>query len=110
MPTTAIPTRYIDPTTIECIEVEVTAGGGYVRVGTGGRTTQRSPGASTHLIYSESSGPGEAVSIQVTPPHGNVTRADTLSAELVEATGPGVRVTETNRTCDVSCPGGSGGN
>jgi hypothetical protein len=102
--------QFAGNTTIEYVTVEITAENGYVRVGTGGPATQLSPGASTHLTFEGPYEPGEAASIQVKPPHGNVTGADELSVELIEARGSGVRITEASRTYDVYCPGGSGGN
>jgi len=92
--------------TIERVEVEVTAVEGYVRVGTGGPSTQLSPGASTRLVFEGPYEPGESASIQIEPPTGNVSGADALAVELVEATGPRVRVSETRVTYELSCPGG----
>jgi hypothetical protein len=96
-------------TTIERVEVEVTAVEGAVRVGTGGPATQLSSGASARLTFDGPYEPGESASIQIKPPRGNVSSADTLAVELVEATGSGVRVAETSLTYEVSCPGGDGG-
>lgn len=90
-------------TTIEHIRVTVTAIGGYIRVGTGGRATNLSEGESTELTFSGQYEPGESASIQVKPPGGNVTAADELAVELLEATGEGVRVTDTQQTYDVFC-------
>jgi hypothetical protein len=99
--------QFAGNTTIEYVEVEVTAKGGSVRVGTGGPATQLSQGASTHLTFEGPYEPGEAAGIQVKPPNGNVSGADGLAVELVEASGPGVDVAETSLTYEVSCPGGS---
>jgi len=96
-------------TTIERVEVEVTAIGGSVRVGTGGTATPLSSGASTRLTFDGPYDPGDSASIQVKPPRGNVSGADTLAVELVEATGSGVRVAETSLTYEVACPEGRSG-
>lgn len=100
--------QFAGNTTIDRIEVEVTAVDGSVRVGdgTGGTTTPVSAGEPTELVFDGPYEPGDSASVLIKPPRGNVSRADKLRVEIVEATGSGVRVAETKITYDVSCPGG----
>lgn len=98
--------QFVGNTTIDRIEVDVTAIGGYVRVGTGGPSTQLGPGDSTRLTFLGPYEPGDAVRMQVKPPTGNVSGADSLNVELLEATGTGVSVSGATHSYVVNCPGG----
>jgi hypothetical protein len=77
-----------------------------IRSGASTRVPSIRSGASTHLVFEGPYEPGESASIQIKPPTGNVSGADALAVELVEATGPRVRVSETRVTYELSCPGG----
>ncbi|WP_435067013.1 hypothetical protein [Haloplanus sp. C73] len=98
--------QFVGNTTIERIEVDVTAVGGYVRVGVRGPGTQLAPGDSTQLTFLGPYEPGDAARMQVKPPTGNVSGADSLNIELLEATGQGVSVSVATQSYVVNCPGG----
>jgi hypothetical protein len=99
--------QFAGDTSIERIEVEIMARGGYVRVGTSGPAHQLGPGESVDLTFTGPYDPGEAAEMRLKPPTGNVSGADVLRVEVVEATGTGVRVIDASQTYEVNCPGGS---
>lgn len=94
-------------TTIERIEVDVTAVDGYVRVGADGPTTRLAPGESVDLTFRGPYAAGDAAELRVEPPTRNVSGADDLRIELVEARGTGVSVSGVVRSYDVNCPSGA---
>ena len=112
--------QFPENTTIEHIEVEVgvpRGANGALRVrkgerGNSGGFVSLSEGRSTTFTYEASYGAGEAARIQVVPPARNVSGANRLAVELIEADGTDVKVTGTSTTYDVNCPrgGSSGGN
>jgi hypothetical protein len=93
--------------TIEHIEIEVTAVDGYVRVGADGPATRLAPGESVDLSFRGPYAAGDTAELRVEPPTGNVSGADDLRIELVEARGTGVSVSGVVRSYDVNCPSGA---
>ncbi|RCU48385.1 hypothetical protein DU504_14385 [Haloplanus salinus] len=96
---------------IDRIELRVTALGGYVRVRAkrtpkAGPAEPLGPDESTRIVFNETYGAGESIYLEIYGPTGHGTKegAERLQVEVVEATGPGVRVTDTDRTYDVNCP------
>jgi hypothetical protein len=94
------------------IEVQITALGGYVRVradespkrGPAKRLTPSDPTAT--LYFDDTYRPGSSIELEIYGPSGVGTKdgADDLRIELVEATGPNVRVADADKTYEVSCP------
>jgi uncharacterized membrane protein YdfJ with MMPL/SSD domain len=97
---------------IDDIEVRITALGGYVRVRAaespkGAPATQLRPNDPTAtLAFEDTYGPGSSVELEMYGPSGVGTKdgADELRIELVEATGPNVRVAGVEKTYEVDCP------
>ncbi|GAB3322711.1 hypothetical protein [Haloplanus salinarum] len=103
--------RFPENTTVERIDVTVTAVDGYVRVGTGGQAEQLGPGESADLTFWGPYDSGDSAGIQVKPPTANnVSGADSLHVEIDSATGPNVGVSGATRTYEVDCPGTYGRN
>lgn len=103
-----IKNQFSGNTTIEHIEVRVTAVDGYVEVGVkgSGSTTPLWDGKSTVLTFDGPYEPGDAAGVHLKPAAqgSNITGADHLKVELVEAAGPSVHVTETSLRYDIHCP------
>ncbi|AXG07293.1 hypothetical protein DU500_13145 [Haloplanus rubicundus] len=97
---------------IDDIKLRVTALGGYVRVRAdespkGAPAKQLTPNDPTAtLVFEDTYGPGSSVELEIYGPSGVGTKdgADELRIELVEATGPNVRVAGADKTYEVNCP------
>ncbi|WP_251330734.1 hypothetical protein [Haloplanus pelagicus] len=102
--------QFVGETVIDRFVVRATAGGGEVRVGTGGPTHQLASGQSVTLTFVGPYRPGDGADIQVKPPHGNVSGADSLTVRVLDAVGANVSVSGPVRTFDVDCPDGGPSN
>jgi hypothetical protein len=101
--------RFADGVTITEFSVEVTAAGGAVGVETDTVNRTVEPNSPTDLTFEGSYGTAEGPALRLTPPSGNVSGADRLTVELVEATGSDVRVSGGTTTYEVDCPDGPSG-
>ena len=81
---------------------------GALRIGPRGSTEQIGPGESTRFALQGPFDTGESATVQVKPPTGRVSSAETVVFEQVEATGTSVGVAVTDRRVDVHCPAGTG--
>lgn len=100
--------RFADNITITEFRIEVTATGGSVGIRTNAVDRTVEPNSPTDLTFDGSYRTGDGPTLHLTPPSGNVSGADHLTVELVEATGSDVRVSSGSTTYDVDCPDGSG--
>ncbi|WP_338739680.1 hypothetical protein [Haloplanus salilacus] len=101
--------RFADDITITEVSVRVTATGGSVGIATDTVDRTVEPNSPTDLTFEGSYGTAEGPTLRLTPPAGNVSGADRLTVELVEATGSDVRVSGGTTTYEVDCPDGPSG-
>ncbi|WP_143025213.1 hypothetical protein [Haloplanus vescus] len=94
------------------VEMQVTALDGHARVRAAetphaGGSKSLGPADSTRIVFDDTYQPGESIDLEVSGPAGlgNKTGAYELQIKILEATGPGIRVTDTIKTYTVRCPG-----
>jgi len=80
---------------------------GELRIGPGGPAEQIGPGESTQFVLDGPFTPGESATIQIKPPTGNVSAAETVVFEKVRASGAGIEVAVDDRDINVNCPPGN---
>lgn len=105
-------------TTLDPVTVRLSvAGDGALRVsdspGASGSSNENGAGGPFETIDANSSveftytlAPGEGATVQIQPPTGNTTAADSIHLKIVEAGGDGVDISTDERTLNVRCPAG----
>lgn len=105
-------------TTLDQVKVRLSvAGDGALRVsdspGASGSSNGNGAGDAFETIdagdsveFTYTLGPGDGATVQVQPPTGNTTVADSVHLEVVEASGDGVDISADARTLNVRCPAG----